>query len=366
MDKIKITNHQFFSLTASGTFGGVVIVISAVIVGIAKQDAWISALMALAFGLLIMWLLCFLGSKYPGMTYIQIIVQTFGKWIGFVIALSFVLLCIVTSSHMPWYISTFVTSQAMPQTPAYVIAALFVAAAVIAVLYGIEAIVRASEILIYIALAFFTLVIILVLPSAKIENILPIFENGIAGSIKGALILSNFMTFPLITILMLYPVNTNDLSSARKSIYKGFLLGGFFIFVCILMSILVLGTTVTARSQYPTYQLAKEVNVGIIFSRLEFIIAAAWITTFFFIFILFFYAAVMGLSQLLGLKEHKRNASPLGLIVLVMSQVVYPSTMYESNWLSIVWPLYITTYALILPIILLIVFWTKKLIFKRK
>lgn len=55
MDKIKITNHQLFSLTANGAIGGSVIVISALVASVAKQDAWIGALLTPAFGITVIW-----------------------------------------------------------------------------------------------------------------------------------------------------------------------------------------------------------------------------------------------------------------------------------------------------------------------
>ena len=44
MDKIKITDHQLFSLSACGAIGGSIIVIASTMAGVAKQDAWIGAL----------------------------------------------------------------------------------------------------------------------------------------------------------------------------------------------------------------------------------------------------------------------------------------------------------------------------------
>ena len=73
MEKIKITSHQLFSLTAICAFGGSLIVISAAVASIAKQDAWITALFTLAFGLPVIWVYWFLGSQYPHMTLIGII-----------------------------------------------------------------------------------------------------------------------------------------------------------------------------------------------------------------------------------------------------------------------------------------------------
>jgi spore germination protein KB len=360
MDKIKITNNQLFSLTANGSIGGSVIVISALLVSIAKQDAWITALVTPVFGMPIIWIYWFLGSKYPSMTFVGITKKILGKWIGSIISVGFVFLFLEIACHIPWYVGNFITTQAMTETPAYVIRSLFALAIVIAILYGIEATARASELFIYFVSFSFIIAMILVLPNAKIENLQPVFEKGIIPVLKSSVFLSCFITFPLITLMMIYPINFNNISQAKKSLFKGYLWSSFIIFITILMSILVLGSAITSKSEYPAYLLAKEIDIGIIFSRLEFVIAAIWIVTQFIIGILFFYAGVIGLSELLGLRDHKRIVIPLGLIALVMSGVVLPNAAYEADWVSLVWTPYIITYGLILPILLLIVFWIKK------
>ncbi|ADK16932.1 Spore germination protein YndE [Clostridium ljungdahlii DSM 13528] len=364
MDKIKITNHQLFSLATSIAFGGSVLIVPALVASIAKQDAWITSLLTPAFGIPIIWIYCFLGSQYPDMTLVGIIKKIFGKWIGLIVAGSVVFFYLTIAYHLPWYIDNFITTQVMPQTPAYIISSLFVIAVVIALLYGLETFARASEIIIYFTSILFFLAMILVLPNAKIENIQPVFENGIIPILKSSVFLSCFLTFPLITLMMIYPINLNNISDGKKSLFKGYLWGAFMIFITNFMSILVLGSGITAKEQYPTYLLAKEINVGIVFTRLEFIIAAVWIVTLFIIGVSFFYAGIVGLTELLKLQDYKKIVMPLGLIVLVMSEVVFPDTIYQANWVNFIWTPFSITYGLIVPTLLLFVFFIKKWISK--
>ena len=355
MNKIKITNFQLLSLTANCTIGGSIIVISSLMVAIAKQDAWLTAIITPVFGALVMWIYWLLGSRYPGMTLIGIIKKVFGKWIGSLVAAGFVFYCLMDLPRAIWLVGNFVTVQALPETPEYVINGLFVIAVVIAVLYGIETIVRASEFFLYFSSILFLLAMVLVLPNAKIENLQPVLEGGIIPILKSSVFLSSLIIFPVILVMMIYPININNISEARKAILKGNLWGSFIVFLTILMSILVLGTTIPAKAQFPSYILAEEINVSMIFTRLDFLIAGAWILTHFFIPVLWLYAGALGLSELLGLKDHKKIVLPLGLITLVMSGVVYPEQIYRGNWDTSVWAPYSATYGLILPVLLLVV-----------
>jgi len=364
MDNVKITNNQLFSITANSVVGGAVIVISAAIAGIAKQDAWIVALLTPIFGMPVIWIYWFLGSQYPGMTFIGIIKGIFGKWIGLCVAAGYVFLCLEIAVHVPWYVGNFITTQAMPETPLYVINLLFVTAVVIAVLSGIEAIARASEIFIYFASFLFFLAMVLVLPNAKIENLEPVLAGGIVPILKGSLLLSCIITFPIVTLMMIYPVNLQKPEEAKKPLLVGYLWAGFMVFITILMTILVLGSAITAKYQYPTYLLVTEIQVGTVFTRLEFLVIAIWIVTEVIIGILFFYAGVTGMSELFGLKDHKKIVLPVGLITLIMSGVVFPDSLYEAEWISFVWPPYIITYGLIVPCLLTIIVIIKKWMLK--
>lgn len=360
MDKIKITNHQLFSLIANCAIGGPIIVISAVVASIAKQDAWIAALLAQVFGILLIWIIWFLGSQYPNMTLVDIIKQILGKWIGTIVAASFVFLCLTIAYHLPWYIGNFMTTQVMTKTPPYVINLLFVIAIVISVLYGIETIARAAEVFIYFVSILFFISMFLVLPNAKIENLQPVFEKGIIPILKSSVFLSCYIVYTIITLMMIYPINVKNIQEAKKSLFKGYFWSGFIIFTTILVSILVLGSPLLAKSQYPTYLLAKEINIGIIFTRLEFIITAVWLVTQYMIGVLFFYAGVIGLSELINLKEHKKIIMPLGLIMSIMPEILIPDSIYQANWVKMGWVLYLTIHSLIVPVLLVLVLWIKK------
>lgn len=364
MERIKITNHQLFSITSNAAFGGSVIVITAVVAAIAKQDAWISALLTPIFGMPVIWICWYLGSKYPGLSFVEIIRKILGKWVGTIVAASYVSICLTLSYHVPWYVGDFVTTQVMYETPEYVINMLFMIAVVIAILYGIETIARASEIYFIFVLILSVLTVILVSPNANLDNLQPVLENGIVPVLKGSYALSNFIIFPIILLMMIYPAHIDNTSEAKKSIFGGFLLVGFITFIIILMSILVLGSRITAISKYPTYLLAKEISLGIIFTRLEFIVAGTWIVTQFMMGTLVSFAAIKGLSDLLGLKDHKKIAIPMGLIILAFSEIVFPDDIYQRNWVNSVWMPYASIHGFLLPTLLFIVYMIKRMIKK--
>lgn len=360
MKRIKISNHQLFSLTVNYTCGAAIIVISSGVTALAKKDAWISVLLTVVIGMFDIWLMSFLAGQYQNRTFIEMIEQIFGKFIGRIVACGFIFYCLELCFQMPWYIGNFMTIHAMPETPEIVINLIFIIVIVIAELYGIETIARASEIFIYVFSSLFILTIILVLPNAKIDNLLPVFEKGFAPALKGTLLLLSSLTFPVIALMMIYPFYTSDAVESKKSFFKGYLFAGLMYFLSITTSILVLGSTITASSKYSIFLLAKEINLGIIFNRLEFIVAIVWIITLLTKGIVYFHSCVIGISQLLGLKDYKKIVLPFGLIVLVMSEVVFSDSIYQANWVKVFLIPFSVTFGFILPLSMVIVFIIKK------
>lgn len=355
INKTRITNHQLFSLTANYSCGTSIIVVSASLAGIAKQDAWICTILTPLFGLFFVWMYYYLASLYPNKSYVDIICSVFGKWCGSFISAAFVFICLLDVPQITWYVGNFIKTQSLINTPIYAVNTIIIIALVIGALYGIEAIARASEIFVYIVSFMFILSLMLVSPNAKFENLLPVLEKGITPALKGSVLLSSYNTWPLIVLNMIYPLNVSNIKNARKPLFIGYLWGSFIILMYNIMSILVLGSNIAANSAFPTYLLAKEINFGIVFTRMEAIISSSWIITLFFKALLYFYGGIIGISQLLGLKDYRKIVLPLGLISIVLSNIVYPNSIYEAEWDGTTWVLWIGTFAVVLPIVILII-----------
>ncbi len=354
METKRITGRQLFALTAFFSCGTLIIYIASGLTNIAKQDAWISAAITPVFGMLFIRLYSYLGSLYPGKTLIDIIYAALGRWLGGLTAVSFTFLCFVNVPQVVWYVGNFV-KHSLIETPIMIVHVFIFTALVIALFYGIEAIARSSEILIVVTSLLVFLIMILVSPKIKIDYVTPVFENGLVPVLKGSLLLISYSTWLIILMNMIYPSLTGDIKNARKSHLLGYFWGSLIIFLCTTMSIFVLGSNLAAKLTFPTFVLAQEVGIGSGATRLEVFISIAWIISLFFKALLYYYSGIISVSQILRLKDHKRIILPLGLVMLVLSVVVYPNSIYESEWDTMTWVPHITTYGVVLPVVLLLI-----------
>lgn len=353
--KTKISNHQLFALAANFAIGDTIIASSSSVAALAQQDAWIVALITPVIGLPFIWLYCYLGKLYSGKTLIDMIESAFGKWFGWIISAIFVtFICLLSAWQVVSYIGNFIQTEYMTETPLYALNLLLIVALVVGMLYGLESIARSAEVFVVLVIILMMVALALNLKNINVENLFPIFEEGIAPTLKGTLFSSVFLTWPFIILLMVYPSCTEQTSKTRKALFLGYLLGAVVNFVCTIMTIMVLGSTITARSLYPTYLMAKEINVGVI-TRIEGVVSFSWILTEFIRTILYFYAGTIGLCQLFKIKNHKRLILPLGLVTLIYSGVIYPTAVYQAKWDTTTWVVSILTFGVILPILILAV-----------
>lgn len=78
-------------------------------------------------------------------------------------------------------------------------------------------------------------------------------------------------------------------------------------------------------------------------------IALQWMLTFFIKVTLYFYAFILGLSQLLKLKEYRVLSLPTGLILVALAPLIAPNYTYYGEIFDNYWVYYVITFGLFLP-----------------
>ncbi len=366
MSKIKVSSMQMIITTSGLVFGNGPLFIASSIAVIAGRDAWLSAILATVIGLLSIWINNYLREIYPEKTLIELIRELLGKWLGNIVAVFYVFSGLLVGTQIIWYVGDLITTIYIPEISPYMINVLFVSALVIALLYGVEAMCRAITIFFLFLFPLYILTLLLLFRNIKVDYLLPIMENGLAPVIKGAIPLLSLSVWPVIVLNMFSLSNFSEPKKAKKSMLYGYLLGMGTAFVGVIMCILVLGDTVTANLRYPLFVLSREVDVGTVFSRIEAVVVAVWLTTNLISTFFFIYMGVKGMSQLLRFNDYKNIVIPIGLVIAVFSQFIYKNVPYQIRWDAETWPAMVFTIGFAVPLVLLIVFAARKLLAKLK
>ncbi|GHI01095.1 GerAB/ArcD/ProY family transporter [Neobacillus kokaensis] len=354
IERGKINDNQFRVLVILFIFGPAVLLETSLLAAAAKQDAWISAVVGVGIGLLIVWLYTKIGSKFPERNLFEKLEYVFGKWIGKIVSLLFFFFFFQLAAHILRNIGDFVTVHIMPETPIHFVEIIFLCIVIMGVRLGLEPIARTGEILFPWVIFFFFIMIVSLPPEFKIENIKPVFEGGIKPILKGSTTVIAFPFMESILFLMIYPY-VNKIKEANKAFFTGALIGGGVLILISVYTILVLGADFTARNVYPSYALAKKINIADFFQRIEAIVAGMWFISIFYKLTICFYASTVGLAQILNLKEYRSLTLPLGMIMVVLSIIISPSMAEFMSYLPKYEFPFNLTFGLFFPLLFLVV-----------
>lgn len=355
MQKIKINARQFLILVTFFSMGTSILIIPSALAGGAKQAAWVVAIIGTVFGLVIIWLFSILAKRFPTLTFVQMNEKILGKWLGKALSLLFVGMSLLYTIALLFYSGTFLNTHLLPSTPMMALNALLVAVIIFGVWLGLETVARAGEIFILLFFVLFILLVFFILPEIKLENLQPIIEVGPKAIFFSSLPLIEVSAVNAVVLLMIFPAVINNVQQAKKTFFIGYLIGGMVISILTFLCIAVLGAYSTASEIHPSYELAKRINIGNFIQRIEALMAGLWIIALYFKATIYFYASVVGIAQIFNKKDYKPFTIPLGIIVLLLSLVIYPSVMYQNQWNGKV-GIYISySIGLLLPLLLLIV-----------
>ncbi|MCQ6276100.1 endospore germination permease [Bacillus sp. V3B] len=354
LEKGKINTGEFLILVIVFVIGTAILNAPALLAKFTKQDAWIASALATLIGLFFVFLFNQLVALYPSLTYVEVNEKVFGKWIGKIASLLYLFYIYHLILGGLRGIGDFFTTQILVDTPIQIIMILFLITILIGVRLGLEVICRSAVIFLpWIVLLLFLLFLFLI-PQLKIENIQPIFGEGIKPMMKGSYNHLGLPYLQLAIFLMITPYVTGK-AELKKYFYKGTLIGGLVLFFVVMFSISVLGADITARQTYPSYVLGKKISIGNFLERIEVVVAIIWILTIYFKLVISYYGLTLGLAQVLGLKDYKVLVFPLAFLTITASIFSFPDIVYFQDYIAKTLTPYSLTICFFLPLLLLIV-----------
>lgn len=359
-EKVKISPFELTVLTILFTTGTTFLVIPSSMAAEAKQDAWLSSLLGIIIcsGLTFFYIVC--GKALGKKNYIQYLEDVYGKVLGKIIGLLYVFFSFIGTTTLLSHFGFFTTTLMLTSTPIEILHILLAIMIILVVRAGLEVLARTGELLILWVLILLTALIIFLFPEMNVENLKPFNEASPMNHAKAILNFVAVAGFPLVVFLMIFPKHINRPDNAKWNFISGTLIGTGAVTVIIVVCLLVLGSSTTARQLYPSYVLAKTVSLFEIVERIESIMAGIWVISIFFKTAIYFYVFVVGFAQILKVKSYRFLVIPMGIFSVIFSKEVYPNIEYMMRWDSTYWTPYTIIMGVILPLITLIIDKIKK------
>ncbi|MFD0696963.1 endospore germination permease [Paenibacillus sp. GCM10027628] len=361
MGKDQFTPRQFMVMVILYAIGTAILVVPSTVASEAKQDAWMPELLGIGMGAALVMLYMLVAKQNPSSSLFEINELVFGKWLGKLITLSVAFCTLIFSSQVVFYVGEFMIVQIMPTTPIQAINILLVCVVLMGAKLGMVVLARTAEIFFPWIVLLFILFIVVIIPSVEPNQILPIGEISVMPVIGASL---KVTTYSYISMFITFGVITHQVTSLQKA-QKAYLIGvvvsGLILLSIVVASILVLGADNAATQVYPSYALAQRINVGNFLQRIEVIVAFLWLVSIYFKLSIFFYATIKGLAAVLQLRDYKILCVPIGIIITVLSLVVYPNKAYQQKWDDVTWIPLSLLLGLLYPFLILGVGWMRKM-----
>ncbi|MDR6549950.1 endospore germination permease [Paenibacillus qinlingensis] len=354
-DNATISVRQFTILIILGVIGDSILIMPTILATAAKQDAWLSVLLAIFLGFLTGCIFAGIANILRRRRLFNLIRLHVGVWIGSLIVLLFLFefyMCLLTLlSEM----SQFMTTQLMPETPINAIIAVFILVIIIAYRYGVEAFARMGELLFPVFILLFLILFVLLLPQVDFANLRPIAVEGIGPIWRGAIMAFATAFSEMVVLLMLVP-NVTGSTALTKPILTGYAIGGAILFVIVILCVLVLGPNLMETKFYPTFVLAQKITIGHFLERLEAVMAFLWFISVFYKTLLIFFALTSGLAELFQLKQSHMLTIPISMLLLVGTVAGTPNITQYNAILESYYTWFDLTFCIVIPAIVLILF----------
>jgi len=357
--------NQFRVLVFIYTIGSTILLTPSGLSSMVKQDAWISAVVGVGLGVGLAYFYSSLAMLYPDKSFTEFSEIILGKWLGKLVSMSFLFFCFIGATTVLYHTGDFLITQLYPETPLVMINIIIAIVIIYGILQGLEVMLRAAEIFLPWIILLFFFMLFTTSPQIELVNIQPVLESGPKSIFQASILYASIAALPCIVFFMIIP-HIEDKEKLRKTFISSIILGGIVVIIVVLLCTLVLGPNTAARSMFPSYVLARKINIGDFLQRIEVVVAILWFITIYYKILFYYFSFVTGVAQLMKLKEYRPIVIPLTGVLVVYSLVVYPNNAFAAEWDLYGWVPFAIFNGFLIPMLLYIVAKIRMKVQKRK
>ncbi|MBD1381132.1 GerAB/ArcD/ProY family transporter [Metabacillus arenae] len=317
MEQKKISSLQLFYVIVGFEVGNTVIF--ALGVG-ANRDAWLSIVVGMLCGLVLMFVYTKLSAYYPGDTLIQMIPKIIGKYLGFPINLIYIFYFVFLCSSACRNFGELIIGTILTKTPIVVVIGSFMVLVIYCLRGGVEAFGRMGEVVfpVYMFAIVLVWVLLLSVEQFNMNNLTPVGGNGVKPIVKEAFP-HTIVTFgETIIILMFFPF-LNNKQHARKIGMAVIMLGGILLIVNTIMIMSVLGPEIYSKVNFPLLSATRQVSIADFLERFDALIILLMVAGVFFKVGGWTYGAAVGIAQIFNVKDHRSILISIGTIIIPLA-----------------------------------------------
>lgn len=324
----------------------------------AKQDVWISAIIAIIIALPMILIYARLQYIFPNKDLYDIIYICFGNFFGNTIIIIFILHLIAIQGTIIRHHTEFAVIVGLQETPVVIFMVLFTIVIAYVTKGGIEVLARWGKFFFPMVLLLTIVMLSLFIPDIKINNIQPIMANGIKPILLGTF---KILIFPFSQVVVFSSVISNF--KEKRSPYKiylfGFLIGAAIMLVTSFNVITVLGVNNAGSKYFSTHAAVSRINIANI-QRIEVLSSILFFLGGFVKMGVHSLAICIGISKIVKCPEYRFLVIPISALLLNITYLTWNGTMDFFEFDRDVMPYVSFVNRIILPIVIYIFAEVKK------
>lgn len=289
----------------------------------AKQYAWLAVLAGMGLGLILVSIFTKLSGYYPGDSYIEIILNIFGRFTGFPLGMTYILYFTSQAARISRDFTELIVSTILVGTPALVIMSSFVAVIIYTLRGGIEVFARMAEMVLPVVMIVFLITWIIVSASGVVDpkQLSPLLGGELSGIWKEAFpVLASLPFGELIAFTMVW-TGIKDSGRLKKVGRAAVFSAGIILSLNIAGMISVLGSHLYGRLQYPLLATVRMASVADFLERIDAVVILLMVAGGFFKVGVYLYAASVGTAHLFKLQSNRSVLIPLGTIIIPLGLI---------------------------------------------
>jgi spore germination protein KB len=354
MDNSRISQRQLAYLFFTVLVSTVVFYNPQVAVGTTGRDAWMTALLASVWGMLVVVVIVAQGRMFPDKTLTGYIPQILGKPLGLVLSLLYTIWFLFIGSTIAAEFALFMNTTIMPYTPALALIITVMAVAFYAVSKGVEVFARVNELLVWVIVIAMLIVVLLPYELMDLRRLLPVGVTSIGNITATSLIAGSYRGEVMLAAMFLPALIT--MKNTTRNLTITVILIGLVLMAVEISAIAVFGSHLVGDIELPAFALARMISTARILDRLEALVVVVWVFATSIKITAFLYCATRAAADTMGFQEHRFLLLPITLLFTAMTSSHTITPAEQVDFISNVWPGYgLLSFQMVIPLILLII-----------
>ncbi len=317
----------------------------------AGRDAWIANILASLLGFYVLFAFLGIHNKFPGISVLRVSELALGKAAGKTLNLLFV--CVIFTVALRYLHNQVIILNIIYRgIPDILFQSVLILAAACCIYKGLINIARLAELFIWVSVFLFFLSFIIAYNLMDPMNLTPVLAD-VKPVIAGAFYAFAW-PYAELSLLAVFLPFISDLGEKKRFIYYWYFLAAIILLFKTAISIAIMGPEILMAARVPFYEIHRLIDFADFLRRVELFFFFPLLIMGFIASLLAYKSFLLGLKELFSLKQFRPLILPVGLLIIILTNYIFPSDLEYLQEAEKTLPLLTVPFYLFYPSIILL------------